>query len=223
MNKTMVIYMMHRAIVYSLSRGMSSGLDFIINIKSYPFEFFRILVSNSRCVFVYEDSWDSSSSTSEETSHMAVRIRILQTDNPRGSYSVDHNCDYSSFESTIEMLEGGDLFKCILMSKPNEPVHYNSRNLNIANVESNSRLLVLDLWNQDPIDCPNDSKYVSVLGSYDVCRSSNIYWGFSEMVVPVDTSSSTTARVCESLGQSLDELTLVCTNALTTYINIYRT
>jgi hypothetical protein len=212
MDTSCILSVAHKFLVSKLVRGVSNGLDLVMLIKCYPFEFFRPLTDRCKCIFIYQEDWEIEDNPSIHVSLKSTHKEVDFGDNDQGLY------DYSKFEPLMWTLEGGDLKRCISESESGHPIHYNNSTISLECYESNSRMLMIDFYNQNPDSCPMDCSYLSILGSCQMDTCNSRFWGFGQEVKEVDVSKSHLYEFLRGLGQSLDSMHIVCSNSIEPYI-----
>lgn len=108
--------------------------------------------------------------------------------------------------------QGYDLNECIRTCTRGSPIHCCNKNLARSTIGYTwSNIIVLDFHDQDPMKVPDDVNYLSVLGSRQTQQCIRRCWGPVEEIVCIDTRDWYLTEFCKYVGQSLEDINIVCT------------
>ena len=198
----------HRIIVLKMVELTTQGVRVTFFIKSKPFLFYKELTMLAPCIFVYEEDWESDDSTLQD------RIDLSNSE-----YD-EINCDYSDYESIMDLESAGSMHECRTSCVAGNPIHYNSASVSEVNASLGSNHILMDFYNQCPEESIGDCEYISVVGDTLLERSKARYWNMFESIEKIDLTNTDLEILCDALCQSLKNIHIIHTPALKSHMHI---
>jgi hypothetical protein len=151
------------------------------------------------CIFVYAEEWEESSEQVDSF------IDLSCPDD------MSMRCDYSMYESLLDLETTSCIDQCKRSCSVNNPVHYNSSSLMRRNVNFGLNCIVMDFYDQCPEESLEDCEYLSLVGDSLMSRAMQVSWNMFQSIEEMSLVNTDVSSVCHALDQSLENIHVIHT------------
>ncbi len=219
MDRSCILSLIHKMIVSRLVKMNESGFEFTLLIKSHPFEFYRPISDKWKCIFVYEQDWSR-----HDDPDMTINLDRHEGEDDWLNLDQPSSYSYERDELIMDIHQAHDITECIRLASPGSPIHCNSPTSSVTYAPySTSQIILLDFYNQDPLNIPYDANYISVLGEREAksCIDENVI--ITGSICYLNINNQDLSEFCKSTNQTLDGIKAVCTDMLESYLSTEET